>query len=120
MVASQELGGFFGTDLDRPLPVIPLLAFLLILAARSMANADSPRVDQSQVVTEAEKKSAVRDELRGRSFCQVQHSDYGNRRKAVILDLSNGLSLWAQYAQDGHAIRMGDLGRNLQHQRRTP
>ena len=53
MVASQEQGGFFGTNLDRPLPVIPLLASLMILAACSMGNADLSRVNQSQVVAEA-------------------------------------------------------------------
>ena len=93
MVASQEQGGFFGTNLDRPLPVIPLLASLMILAACSMGNADLSRIDQSQVVAEAEWKAAVREELEGRSFRQFQPSKDGSPRKAVILDFSSGIGL---------------------------
>ncbi len=80
-----------------------------------MGNADLSRIDQSQVVAEAEWKAAVREELEGRSFRQFQPSKDGSPRKAVILDFSSGIGLWAQYAQDGHAIKMGDLRRQLQH-----
>ena len=74
-----------------------------------MGNIDLSRIDQSQVVAEAEWKAAIRDELRGRSFRQFQPSKDGNPRKAVILDFSSGLSLWAQYAEDGHAINEWEI-----------
>ena len=61
-------------------------------------------MDQPQNAAEAEWKATVRDELRGRSFRQFQTSKDGNRRKAVILDFSNGFRLWAQYSLDSHAI----------------
>ena len=52
--------------------------------------------------------AAVGDELRGRSFRQFQLSKDGTPRKADILNFSSGLSLWVQYAQDGHAINKGE------------
>ena len=69
-----------------------------------MGNADPARVDQSQVVAEAEWKAAVREELEGRSFRQFQPSQDGSPRKAVILDFSSGIWLWAQYSKDSYAV----------------
>ena len=109
MVASQEQGGFFGTNLDRPLPVIPLLASLMVLAACSMGNADLSRIDQSQVVAEAEWKAAVREEREGLSFRQFQPSKDGSPRKAVFLDFSSGIGLWAQYSKDGYAVNEWEI-----------
>jgi hypothetical protein len=42
----------------------------------------------------------VIQELEGRSFRQFDPSVDGRPRKAVVLDFSNGISLWAQYAED--------------------
>ena len=61
-------------------------------------------MDQPQNAAEAEWKATVRVELRARSFRQFHTSKDGNRRKAVILDFSNGFRLWAQYSLDSHAI----------------
>ena len=90
-------------------PVTALLATLLVLAACRMGNAELSRIDQSQVMVEAEWKAAVREVLGGRSFRQFQPSKDGNPRKAVILDFSNGIELWAQYAQDGHALNEWEI-----------
>ena len=90
-------------------PVTALLASLLVLAACSVGSADHSRIDRSQVAAEAEWNAAVRDELQDRSFRQFHPSKDGNPRKAVILDFSNGIGLWAQYAQDGHAINEWEI-----------
>ena len=44
-----------------------------------------------------------------RSFRQFQPSKNGYPGKAVILDFSNGLSLWAQYAQDDRDINKWEI-----------
>lgn len=43
-------------------------------------------------------------ELEGRSFRQFEPSVDAARRKGVILDFHDGISVWAQYAEDGYAI----------------
>jgi len=43
-------------------------------------------------------------ELEGRSFRQFEPSVDAARRKGVILDFHDGISIWAQYAEDGYAI----------------
>ena len=85
------------------------MASLLVLTACSMGIADLSRIDQSQVAVEAEWKAAVKEELEGRSFRQFRPSKDENPRKAVILDFSNGIRLWAQYAEDGHAINEWEI-----------
>ena len=43
--------------------------------------------------------------LEGRSFRQFDpYNINANPRKAVVLDFFNGISLWAQYSKDKHAI----------------
>ena len=81
----------------------------MVLAACSMGNADFSRIDQSQVVAEAEWKAAVREELEGRSFRPFQPSQDGSPRKAVILDFSSGIGLWAQYSKDGYAVNEWEI-----------
>ena len=80
-------------QLSHQFPVTALLASLMVLAACSLEYAALSRTDQPQLSTKAEWESAVRGELRGRSF----------------LDFSSGLSLWAQYAEDGHAINEWEI-----------
>ena len=43
-------------------------------------------------------------ELEGRSFRQFHPSVDGSPRRGVILDFHDGLSIWAQYFQSGHAV----------------
>ena len=45
----------------------------------------------------------IKSELSGRSFRQFEPSKDSSPRKGVILDFFNGIRLWAQYAEDGHA-----------------
>ena len=46
----------------------------------------------------------IRAALAGRSFRQFNPSVDGSPRKGVVLDLHDGLGLWAQYAEGNHAI----------------
>ena len=46
----------------------------------------------------------VAEELRDRSFRQFEPSRDANPRKAVIISFLSGFSVWAQYAEDGHAL----------------
>ena len=45
----------------------------------------------------------IKSELSGRSFRQFEPSKDSSPRKGVILEFFNGIRLWAQYAEDGHA-----------------
>ena len=45
----------------------------------------------------------IKSELSGRSFRQFEPSKDSSPRKGVILDFFNGIRLWAQYTEDGHA-----------------
>ena len=47
----------------------------------------------------------VAEELRDRSFRQFEPSRDANPRKAIIISFLSGFSVWAQYAEDGHALK---------------
>ena len=51
-----------------------------------------------------EEEQRIKRTLNGRSFRQFEPSVDASPRKGVILDFTDGFSLWAQYARDGHAI----------------
>ncbi len=53
--------------------------------------------------------AAVKEELGGCSYRLFQRSKDGYPEKAVILDFSSGLSLWAQYAQDDRDINKWEI-----------
>ena len=55
---------------------------------------DVPEVDEERVIAE----------LQGRSFRQFDHHLDASPRKAVILDFTGGITLWAQYSEEGHAV----------------
>ncbi len=46
----------------------------------------------------------VQAELDGRSFRQFDPDRDADERKGVVLDFSDGVTLWAQYAEDGHVV----------------
>ena len=48
-------------------------------------------------------------ELDGRSFRQFDPSKDESPRKAVVLEFHDGLSIWGQYAQDGHAVNEWEI-----------
>ena len=45
----------------------------------------------------------IKSELSGRSFRQFEPAKDSSPRKGVILEFFNGIRLWAQYAEVGHA-----------------
>ena len=47
---------------------------------------------------------SVAETLRGRSFRQFVPSRDASPRRAVIISFFSGVSVWAQYAEDGHAL----------------
>lgn len=52
----------------------------------------------------SDEEQRVKSELENRSFRQFDPSKDANKRKAVILDFFNGVSLWAQYAEGMYAL----------------
>ena len=75
------------------------LLLALALAWMAMSGCDANGVE----VTEADKELVV-EELQGRSFRQFDPHLDASPRKAVILDFTGGITLWAQYAEEGHAV----------------
>ena len=75
------------------------LLLALALAWMAMSGCDADGVE----VTEADKE-LVGEELQGRSFRQFDPHLDASPRKAVILDFTVGITLWAQYAEEGHAV----------------
>ena len=67
-----------------------LVALVAVLALTTCSSAGGDRIVAEDVI----------QELEGRSFRQFDPSVDGSPRKAVVLDFSNGMSLWAQYAED--------------------
>ena len=51
-----------------------------------------------------EEEEQVKAALQDRSFRQFDPSVDASRRKGVVLDFFDGITLWAQYAEDGHAV----------------
>ena len=52
----------------------------------------------------SEEKQRLKAELNNRSFRQFDPSKDADKRKAVIIDFFNGVSLWAQYAEGIYAL----------------
>ena len=52
----------------------------------------------------SEEEQKIKAELDDRSFRQFDPSKDAEKRKTVILDFFNGVSLWAQYAEGMYAI----------------
>ena len=75
------------------------LLLALALAWAAMSGCD----DGPAEVTEADKERVVA-ELQGRSFRQFDPHLDASPRKAVILDFTGGITLWAQYSEEGHAV----------------
>ncbi len=57
----------------------------------------------------SEEEQKVKAELDDRSFRQFDPSKDAEKRKAVILDFFNGVSLWAQYAEGPYAINEWEI-----------
>ena len=57
----------------------------------------------------SEEEQQIKAELEDRSFRQFDPSKDADKRKAVILDFFNGVSLWAQYAEGPYAINEWEI-----------
>ena len=79
-----------------------LLALALAWTAMSGCDADGAKI------TEADKERVV-EELQGRSFRQFDPHLDASPRKAVILDFTVGITLWAQYSEEGHAVNEWEI-----------
>ena len=75
------------------------LLVTLVLAWTVMPGCDAGGAE----VTEADKERVVA-ELQGRSFRQFDPHLDASPRKAVILDFTGGITLWAQYSEEGLAV----------------
>ena len=51
----------------------------------------------------------IKEALNNRSFRQFVPSKDASPRKAVILDLFDGIRVWAQYSKDGHAVNEWEI-----------
>ena len=76
--------------------------WLLSLGAMSCGGSGTTVI----TLNSAEEANAedIKKYLSGRSFRQFVPDKDASPRSAVVLDFSNGLSLWAQYAEAGDAI----------------
>ena len=57
----------------------------------------------------SEEEQRIKAELNDRSFRQFDPSKDADKRKGVILDFSNGVSLWAQYAEGMYALNEWEI-----------
>ena len=100
---------------DTEFRILGRLALAVLLAALTLTgcgddsrppNGDPPQpVDGNPPApVDQEVLDRMAAELEGRSFRQFHPSLDASLRRGVILDFYDGLSLWAQYAEDGHAI----------------
>ena len=78
------------------------LIFALFVA--SSCGSDVP----FQPVGEGEEER-VKNALADRSFRQFVPSKDASPRKAVILDFFDGISVWAQYSKNGHAVNEWEI-----------
>ena len=75
---------------------LALIVFSVVMALTGCGS-DSPPPDRETL-------QRMAAELEGRSFRQFAPSVDASPRRAVILDFHDGFNLWAQYAEDGHAV----------------
>ena len=84
-----------------------LLAFLVVLAGgltvRFVVLLGDGESAPLEPVSAADSQR-VQAELVGRSFRQFEPDRDADERKGVVLDFFDGITLWAQYAEDGHVV----------------
>ncbi len=64
--------------------------------------------EEAQPATQ-EEEDQVKAALEDRSFRQFEPSKDASPRKGVVLDFFDGVSLWAQYAEDAHAVNEWEI-----------
>ena len=89
--------------------VLALLESLIALTACDAGDINMRQTDSGQNAAETQWKAQIVQELENRSFRQFHPAKDANPRQGVILGFSRGISLWAQYAQEGHAINEWEI-----------
>ncbi len=80
------------------------LPFILMFTCLIFSSCTTPLQPIS-----SEEEQKIKAELDNRSFRQFDPSRDADKRKAVILDFFNGVSLWAQYAEGPYAINEWEI-----------
>ena len=86
--------------LNKLAPII--LTFTLLIVSSCGSSGPFEPVGETE-------EERVKMGLKNRSFRQFEPSKDASPRKGVILDFFGGLSLWAQYAKDGHAVNEWEI-----------
>ena len=105
---------------DTEFRILGRLALAVLLAALTLAgcgddsrptNGDPPQPVDGNLPEPVDQEALDRmaAALEGRSFRQFQPSLDASPRRGVILDFHDGLRLWAQYAEDGHAVHEWEI-----------
>ncbi len=79
---------------------IRFLSFILMFTGLILSSC----VNNPLQPVSSEEEQRVKAELDDRSFRQFDPSKDADKRKAVIIDFFNGVSLWAQYAEGMYAL----------------
>lgn len=90
----------FGSVLFHLAPI--LLVSVLLFA--SSCGSDGPFQPVGQ-----EEEERIKDALDNRSFRQFVPSKDASPRKAVVLDFFDGIRVWAQHSEKGHAVNEWEI-----------
>ncbi len=85
-------------------PLAAVLILSVAVAAIAACGGDTP----SKPVTDSE-EALVKSEVEDRSFRQFDPSVDGDPRKGVVVDFTDGLRLWAQYAEGANAVNEWEI-----------
>lgn len=80
------------------------MAAMVLAGALVLASCGDDPVQPIPIGAEGTQVLAVKAELQDRSFRQFDPSVDASPRRGVVLDFFEGVSLWAQYAEDEHAV----------------
>ena len=80
------------------------IAAMMLASALVLASCGDDPVQPIPIGAEEAQVLAVRADLQDRSFRQFDPSVDASPRKGVVLDFFEGVSLWAQYAEDDRAV----------------
>ncbi len=84
----------------------PIASVVIIAAGLAAALAGC---DADPYPADRDTSERIESELEGRSFRQFDPSKDESPRRAVILDFHDGLSIWGQYAEGGHAVNEWEI-----------
>ena len=90
--------------LPDPRRRILAMAAMALAGAVVLASCGDDPVQTLPIGAEGAQVLAVKADLQGRSFRQFDPSVDASPRRGVVLDFFDGVSLWAQYAEEEHAV----------------